>query len=239
MTEPPRPPDTPEPPINPGDAGTPGGAPPPPPPPPPPPSGAPPTPSSGYPITLTFDTPEKIARWRPLVHWLLVIPHLIVLYVIDLVANVLAFISWFAGVFTGRIPEGLQKPIAMSQRYTARVTTYMLFQREEYPPFAFDSAFADPGDDPRIRVDVQPAIEGRSRLTIFFRVLLIIPHMFVIFFLALVMYVVIVIGWFAVIILGRWPSGLNDFLIGFLRWNTRVNAYFFLLTDEYPPFRLS
>ena len=237
MTEPPRPPDTPEPPINPGDAGTPGGdTPPPPPPPPPPPSGAPPAPSSGYPVTLTFDTPEKIARWRPLVHWLLAIPHFIILYVIGIVAGVLAFIGWFAGVFTGKIPDGLQKPIAMYMRYNARVATYALFQREEYPPFAFDGAFADPGDDPRIRVDVQPAIEGRSRLTIFFRLIMLIPQMFVLFFVSIAAFVIMIIGWFAVIILGRWPTGMNDFLIGFLRWNTRVNAYCYLLTDEYPPF---
>ena len=107
------------------------------------------SPPSDYPVTLTFDTPEKIARWRPLVHWLLAIPHFIVLYVIGIVAGVLAFIAWFAGVFTGRIPDGLQKPIAMYLRYNARVTTYALFQREEYPPFAFDGSFADPGDDPR------------------------------------------------------------------------------------------
>ena len=48
---------------------------------------------------------------------------------------------------------------------------------------------------------------------------------------------VMLIGWFAVIIIGRWPTWMNDFLIGFLRWTTRVNAYFCLLTDEYPPFR--
>jgi hypothetical protein len=189
-------------------------------------------------VTLSFDTPEKIARWRPLIHWLLAIPHWIVLYVVSIVAQVLAFLGWFAGVFGGRIPDGLQKPIAMYLRYNARVTTYMLFQREEYPPFAFDGAFADPGDDPRVRVDVVPAIEDRNRLTIFFRLFMVIPQLFVLVFVSIAAYVVIVIGWFAVIILGRWPGGLNDFVIGFLRWNTRVNAYFYLLTDEYPPFSL-
>ena len=93
-------------------------------------------------------------------HWLLAIPHYIILYVIGIVAAVLAFIAWFAGVFTGKIPDGLQKPIAMYLRYNARVTTYMLFQREEYPPFAFDGSFADPGDDPRIRVDVHAGDRG-------------------------------------------------------------------------------
>ena len=227
MTETPRPP---EPPSDPGAA-----APPSPPPPPPPPA-APPTSASGYPITLTFDTPEKIARWRPLVHWLLAIPHFIVLYVLGIVAGVLAFIAWFAGLFTGKISDGLQKPIAMYLRYNARVVTYMLFQREEYPPFAFDGVFADPGDDARVRVDVVPAIEGRNRLTIFFRLFMLIPQLFVLLFVGIAAYVVMIIGFFAVIVLGRWPTGMNDFLIGYLRWNTRVNAYCYLLTDEYPPF---
>jgi hypothetical protein len=159
-----------------------------------------------------------------------------VLYVIGIVAGVLVIIAWFAGVFAGKIPDGIQKPMAMYLRYNARVSTYMLFQREEYPPFGFDGSFADPGDDARVRVDVVPEIEGRNRLTIFFRFLMVIPQAFVLFFVAIAAYVVIVIGWFAVIILGRWPGGLNDFLIGYLRWNTRVNAYFYLLTDVYPPF---
>jgi hypothetical protein len=234
MTEIPRPPDSPEPPIPPGDTGAEGGATPPPPPPPPPPSSAPP--ASGYPVTLTFDNPEKIARWRPLVHWLLAIPHFIVLYVISIVAGVLAFIGWFAAVFTGKIPEGIQKPIAMYLRYNARVSTYALFQREEYPPFAFDATFADPGDDPRQRLDVVPAIEGRNRLTVFFRLFMLIPQIFVLIFVTFAALFLMIIGWFAVIFLGRWPEGMNNFLIGFLRWNTRVNAYYYLLTDEYPPF---
>ncbi|MGH3457888.1 DUF4389 domain-containing protein [Aeromicrobium sp.] len=206
-----------------------------PPPPPPPPPNA----QGDYPVTLTFDSPETIARWRPLVHWLLAIPHLLILSVIQQVAQILAFIAWFAALFTGRIPGGLQKPIAMYLRYNARVTTYLLFQREEYPPFAFDIPFADPGDDARVRVDVAPAVENRNRLTIFFRLFMAIPQLLVLVFVWIAAVVVVIIGWFAVIILGRWPTGLNDFLIGVLRWSTRVSAYLYLLTDEYPPFSLS
>ncbi|MGH3474083.1 MAG: DUF4389 domain-containing protein [Aeromicrobium sp.] len=233
MTEIPRPP---EPPPYPGDAGP---AETPPPMPPPPPLAPPsiPPPAGNYPITLTFDTPEKIARWRPLVHWLLAIPHFIVLYVIDVIAFVLVVLAWFSGVFTGRISEGLQKPLAMTQRYNASVTTYMFWLREEYPPFTFDGSFSDPGQDPRLRVDVVPAIEGRSRLTIFFRIFMIIPQIFVLFFVSFAVCFVVFIGFFAVIILGRWPTGLGNFVVGFTRWTTRLNGYFYLLTDEYPPFR--
>lgn len=83
----------------------------------------PPAASAGYPVTFTFDPPEKIARWRPLIHWLLVIPHLIVLFILGLVANVLVFVGWIVGVFTGKIPEGLQGLVATYVRYSARVMT--------------------------------------------------------------------------------------------------------------------
>lgn len=193
-------------------------------------------PAPGYPITFTFDMPEKIARWRPLVHWLLAIPHLIVLYFLGIVAEVLAVVSWLVGVFTGSIPEGLQKPIAMYLRYSARVGTYVFWLREEYPPFAFDAAFEDPGTDPRLRIDVVPAIEGRNRLTIFFRLLMVIPQLIVLAFVAIGLYFVLIIGWFAVIILGRWPEGMGRFVVGVMRWNARLLGYCYLLTDEYPPF---
>ena len=109
-----------------------------------------------YPATLTFDPPEKIANWRPLVQWLLVIPHLIVLYVLQIVAQVVAVISWFVILFTGSLPEGLANLQAMYLRYALRTYTYAGFLREEYPPFTFQTTPSDPGDDPRVRVDVQP-----------------------------------------------------------------------------------
>ena len=203
----------------------------------PPPYGAAPVnPAGGYPVSFQFASPGKIARWRPLVHWLLAIPHFIVLYILQIVASVLVIVAWFAGVFAGKVPEGLQGLIIASLRYSARTQTYLLFMREEYPPFSFDTEFADPGSDNRTRFDVVPAIENRSRVTIFFRGLLIIPHMIVLFFLAIAFYVVYFIAWFAVIILGRWPTGLESFAVGFIRWTSRVSAYYMLLTDDYPPF---
>ncbi len=201
---------------------------------PPPPPGAP-LPSSGYPVSYSFDAPERVARWRPLVHWLLVIPHVVILYALAIVSSIVVLISWFAGVILGRIPEGLQSITVLYSRYSARVTSYLQFQRGEYPPFNFSTDFADPGGD-RVRFDVVPQIDGRSRLTIFFRFLLVIPLMFVSIFYVIAWYVVMVIGFFAVIILGRWPAGLQSFLVGFNRFNSRVGAYYNLLTDDYPPF---
>lgn len=45
-------------------------------------------------------------------------------------------------------------------------------------------------------------------------------------------------GFFAVLFTGRWPEGMRNYLIGATRWGTRVTAYFYLMTDVYPPFSL-
>jgi hypothetical protein len=41
-----------------------------------------------------------------------------------------------------------------------------------------------------------------------------------------------------VVFTARWPEGLRDFVLGYLRWSQRASAYYVLLTDEYPPFSL-
>ena len=56
-----------------------------------------------YPATLEVDTPEKIDNWRPLVQWILAIPHLIIVEVFEAVAFAVAVISWFSIVFTGKV----------------------------------------------------------------------------------------------------------------------------------------
>jgi Domain of unknown function (DUF4389) len=196
-------------------------------------------PTTAYPVSFTFDPPEHIARWRPLVSWLLAIPHFFILYFVQLVASVCVLIGWFAILFTGQLPEGLARFPVMLLRYQTRVLTYSMFLQEEYPPFEFPSEGTDTGDYPRMRVDADAALTDRNRVTTFFRFLLLIPHVIVLAFLGLAAAVVIFIAWFAVIITGSWPDGLRDFLLGYFRWSTRVNGYALLLTDEYPPFSTS
>jgi hypothetical protein len=79
-------------------------------------------------------------------------------------------------------------------------------------------------------------VEQRSRLTTFFRLLLVIPHLIVASLWGIAVFVVVVIAWFALLFTGRWPAGMYDFTTGFLRYYTRVHAYLFLLADPYPPF---
>ncbi len=193
---------------------------------------------SPYPATLTFDPPERVANWRPVVQWFLAIPHFMVLYALRTVVEILAVISWFIIVFTGRFPDGIAKVQAMFLRYQARVTIYGGFLQEEYPPFNFDTTSPDPGDVSRLRVDVRPELENRNRVTVGFRLILAIPQAIVLVALWIAAVIVFVIGFFAVLFTGRWPKGLRDFVVNVVRYQLRFEAYLLLLTDRYPPFAL-
>lgn len=78
---------------------------------------------------------------------------------------------------------------------------------------------------------------GRQRrLTVFFRLLLLIPQLLVVIVLRIAMCLVTIVGWFAALFMGRLPRPLFDFLAGALAYDTRVNASAMLLVDRYPPF---
>src|SRR5215468_5664504 len=94
---------------------------------------------------------------------------------------------------------------------------------------------------PRTGDEILMAFAGprpQRRVTVLFRFLLVIPHYIVLYLLGIAVAVVVVVGWFAALFTGRLPAGLAGFLVGWLRWWTRVIAYVALLTDQYPPFTL-
>lgn len=192
--------------------------------------------TAAYPVQLDLQAPVGVARWRPLVHWILVFPHWVVLYVLGIVLGVLGIVAWFAILFTGNIPEGMFDFMATILRYQWRTYSYLFFMRESYPPFDFTATGVDPGTDPARLSIAYP--ERLSRGLIFVKWLLVIPHFFALFFVGIGAFFVGIAGFFAVLFTGRWPEGMRNFLIGTTRWSLRVSAYFYLMTDRYPPFSL-
>jgi hypothetical protein len=77
---------------------------------------------------------------------------------------------------------------------------------------------------------------NRNRLTVFFRLLLAIPHFIVVALWGIVVYVAVVVAWIVALFTGRVPDGLHGFIATWLRYATRVTAYAFLLADPFPPF---
>jgi hypothetical protein len=189
-----------------------------------------------YPVTAGLNYGSDIARWRVIGNYIMAIPHLIFLYVLQIVAEILTIIAWFAILFTGRIPGGMADFIAGVHRYSWRVLSFAFFLREPYPSFSLPSGYADPGDDPAW-LEISPA-EGYSRLAVFFRFVLIIPQALLGIVLGIAVWVCLIIAWFAVLIMGRWPEGLRRFVVKVLFWSIRVNAWYSLLADPYPPFAI-
>jgi hypothetical protein len=118
------------------------------------------------------------------------------------------------------------------QRFTNRVVVYLALMDDQYPStdehqsVRLDYVYPDV---PRDLVRWMPLVKW----------LLAIPHWFLLFFLNIAAIVAVVIAWFAILITGRYPRGLFDFVEGVMRWDNRVIGYALtLVTDEYPPFRL-
>jgi hypothetical protein len=191
-----------------------------------------------YPATYEVDDADHITNWKPLVQWILALPHWLVANALSGLSQIVAIISWFAIVFTGRLPEGLAAAQHLYVRYNNRAVTYGAFLREEYPPFAFGTTAADDGAYPPSRTAFRPQFDDRNRLTVGFRWILVIPHLIVLAFLGLAALIVALVWVFVILFTGTWSQGVRDFIVGVIRWSTRVNAYMLLLTDEYPPFSL-
>lgn len=153
------------------------------------------------------------------------------------VAAVVNLIAWLAILFTGRLPAGLANFLAMRLRYELRTLTYVGFLTDQYPPFTFDAVSDDPGGY-QASISFSPALEGRSRLTVFFRIILVIPALIFAAIIGLIAVVCSILGFLAVLFTGRWPEGLRSFMVASLRVLSRFNAYIHHLTDQYPPFAL-
>jgi hypothetical protein len=194
--------------------------------------------SMPYPAQLEFHGDPHVARWRPLVQWLLVIPHLVIVDVLSTVRGVLTFISFFTVLFTKRIPRGLFDFTAMTLRYEWRAISYGLFLHQDYPPFDFQPGGDDDGVERNSVVSLAYP-EELSRWKPLYKWILAVPHYFVLVGLIIASIFTVIAGFFAVLVTGEYPHGLRNFLVGAYRYNLRVQAYVGLLTDRYPPFSLS
>jgi hypothetical protein len=192
-----------------------------------------PPPAGDYPVRYDVDYPDELSRWKIFVKWLLAIPHLIIVYLLQGVASILVFIAFFAILFTKKWPRGLFDFTVQIERWTANTFAYgFLLFRDEYPPFS-----GEVGEYPvTLEIDYD---DDLSRWMIFVKWLLAIPHFIVLLVLEVVASVMVIIAFFAILFTGRYPRGLFDFVVGTIRWYWRVNAYALLLmTDRYPPFSL-
>ena len=118
-------------------------------------------------------------------------------------------------------------------RFSNRIGVYLALMDDRYPSTDERQAVA-------LDFPYPDAKNGLNRWLPLVKWLLAIPHYILLVFLWIAAVVSVVIAWFAILFTGRYPRGLFDFVLGVFRWTNRVGGYaFILITDEYPPFRLS
>ncbi|MEY2517173.1 MAG: hypothetical protein QOJ89_4531, partial [bacterium] len=144
---------------------------------------------------------------------------------------VVVVLAWFAIVITGRWPAALYDFAAGFMRFTARLYAYMYLITDVYPPF-------DGGEHPEypVQFTIAPPKESYSRLKAFFRVILAIPVYIVQYVFSIWLFVVAVALWIVAVITGRTPQGMTEAMRMPMAYYLRANAYFYLVTEDWPPF---
>ena len=118
-------------------------------------------------------------------------------------------------------------------RFSSRIGVYVALMEDRYPS-------TDEPQSVRVEFPYPGAPANVNRWLPLVKWFLAIPHYIVLLFLYLTAIVIVVLAWFAILFTGRYPRGMFEFVEGVFRWHVRVAGYALLLvTDRYPPFRLS
>lgn len=182
--------------------------------------------------TFWFDVPrpQRLSRLLIFVKWLLVLPHLLVLWAYGILASIAGFIGWWAILFTGSYPVGLWNIVYGYVRWTSRVGVYYSLLRDEYPPF---------GEEPYpMELHLERA-ERQSRLLLIGRIFLMIPLSFWLAFVGVWAMILQFIAFFSILFTGNIPVDIFRSMVGVMRYSMRVSLYSYVLTDEWPGFRMS
>jgi hypothetical protein len=118
-------------------------------------------------------------------------------------------------------------------RFSNRVGVYLALMDDRYPS-------TDERQGVTLEFPYPDAQRDLNRWLPLVKWFLAIPHYIVLIFLGIASVFVVIFAWFAILFTGRYPRGSFDFVEGVIRWENRVVGYAFtLVTDKYPPFRLS
>jgi len=214
--------------------------------------------ASSYPARLNIDYPEKLNRVSTLFRLIWAIPIFVILALLTATATDTVTVITNSGEVVSRITTtglGIAGGLFVA-------TMLMIVFRQRYPRWWFDFALALSRFSNRIGAylvlltDRYPSTEAEQSVHLDFEYpdvrqdlnrwmplvkwLLAIPHYIVLALLGVGAIVAVFIAWFAILVTGRYPRPLFDYVVGVGRWALRVQAYTSLLiTDRYPPFSLS
>ena len=147
-----------------------------------------------------------------------------------------ALLAWFASLARGRTPRGLRDLIVYAIGYTAQVVGYVLLVTDRYPTSDPARIVPDTALPPHpVRLALTDRLE-RSRLTVFFRFLLTIPHLIWLLLWTVLAVLAVFVAWLVALVIGRVPMPLHRFIAAWVRYSTHVMAFLFLIGGPFPGF---
>jgi hypothetical protein len=204
----------------------------------------------GYPVDVEIAPAQPQNRWKVGFRIILAIPALLLAGALTSgsartygasygygLAGVAALFAWFVALAQAHLPRGLRDVIAYALSYSAQLDAYLFLLTDRYPnsdpQTALPSLPSRIGDP--IKLDIDDHLE-RSRLTVFFRLLLVIPHLIWLALWGIVAFFAAIANWFATLASGVSPESLHGFLAAYIRYQNHVYAYLFLIADPFPGF---
>jgi hypothetical protein len=185
---------------------------------------------NGAAVRVEIPRPDRSGRLKMIFRGFLLIPQYIFAFPLMLVAVVLLLVSYVAVLVTGRPP--FVSFLSGTLRYLTRLTAYSYLLTDVYPPFSI-------GDAPGYPVSVTIDPPGKIHRWRFFSSFLAFPHVLVLYVLLIVSGITTFVSAVVILFVGRYPPGLFSISASAVRYQARVNAYIYLVTDRYPPFSLS
>jgi Domain of unknown function (DUF4389) len=201
---------------------------------------------SGYPVEVEIAPPQRQNRWGVGFRLILAIPALILAAAFlgggrsypfsGALLDAAALLGWFVILARARMPRGLRDAAAWSVGFGAHLWSYLLLLTQSYPnpdPVALLGELPDRDDPVTIANDEDLR---RSRLTVFFRLLLALPHLVWLTLWTLIALLAVIASWFATLFSGEPPAALHRFLSAYLRYRLHVYAFLFLVANPFPGF---
>lgn len=175
---------------------------------------------------LTAEYAERRSRLTVAFRLILAIPHLILLYFGLLISIVLAVVGWGAAVILGRLPGPIANFLSQFVGYSTRVTAYVWFLTDLYPPFNLErSGWA---------VDVELSPARLNRLAVLFRIILMFPAYIIFAIVVTGLSAALIVVWLIELFTGRMPRALFDAMVAVLRYDMRFSAYALMVSSAYP-----
>ncbi len=181
-----------------------------------------------HPISLTVADDLRRSRVTVFFRLLIAIPHLVWWYLWNIVALVVAVLTWVCTLVIGRPPRPFHRFLGAFIRYQTHVWAFVTLVGNPFPGFV-GARGSFPVD---LVTPVEP--ERQNRLGVFFRIVLALPALVLDRVLSYVLLVVAIFAWFAALVRGRMPDGFRDLGAYVLRYTGQAHGYVFLQTARYP-----